>query len=66
MPEHKIAQMSGVQERYVTSPHDFSARRQQAMDGGRCPAHMTDEQWREFLREEQKEGMHPSLRGKKF
>jgi hypothetical protein len=30
------------------------------------PAHMSQEDWNRFLREEQMEGKHPSLKGKKF
>ena len=34
---------------------------------GHCkPANMSEEDWNRFLREEQMEGKHPSLKNKKF
>lgn len=57
--------MSGVPEHVVTSPYDFSVRLQ-AMKCDSRFAGMSEEDMRKFLREEQAEGMHPSLRGKHF
>ena len=65
MPERRIANMTGLPEHAARSPYDFSAR-QETMRRDPRFAGMTDAEMREFLREEQHEGVHPSLRGKKF
>jgi hypothetical protein len=65
MPERRVAKMSGMPECDVTSPYDFSARIQGMRHDPRF-AGMSDAEMRAFLREEQREGVHPSLQGKKF
>ena len=65
MPEKRVARMSGMPEHVTTSPYDFSARLQ-AMHNDPRFAGMTDAEMRAFLKEEQAEGMHPSLQGKRF
>ena len=60
MPHHKIARMVGVNPEQVASPLDHSPNHE-----ARC-AGMSDEEMRQFMREEQAEGMHPSLKGKRF
>ena len=60
MPERKIAHMSGIPESHIRSSYDYNPNHQM-----RC-AGMTDAEMREFMKEEQKEGMHPSLKGKHF
>ena len=60
MPERKIAHMAGMPVEYVKSEYDYNPNHQM-----RC-AGMTDAEMREFMKEEQKEGMHPSLKGKHF
>lgn len=52
--------MVGMRHDHVVTPLDHSPHHE-----ARC-AGMTDEEMREFMREEQKEGMHPSLKGKRF
>lgn len=65
MPERKIAHMTGMHNDHVRSPYDYSARIEQMKHDHRF-AGMTEAEMREFLREEQREGMHPSLKGKRF
>jgi hypothetical protein len=57
--------MAGVPERVVESPLDFSARCETMRSDPRY-AGMTEHDMREFLKEEQREGIHPSLKGKHF
>ena len=61
MPLGKISHMTGMGKHineghkacdFDPNPHKF---------GG-----MSDEDMREFMKEEQREGVHPSLRGKRF
>ena len=52
--------MVGVNPEQVASPLDHSPNHE-----ARC-AGMNDEEMRQFMREEQAEGMHPSLKGKRF
>jgi hypothetical protein len=59
MPHHKLARMSGMSREAVHSPLDHHPYHERY-------AGMTEEGMREFMREEQAEGMHPSLRGKRF
>lgn len=65
MPHRKISEMSGVSESVLHSGIDHSCH---ATAYGHDPrfAGMSEHDMREFLKEEQKEGMHPSLRGKRF
>ena len=65
MPERKIANMTGMPGHHIRSPYDMSMRVEQMKTDHRF-AGMTEAEMREFLREEQKEGMHPSLKGKHF
>jgi hypothetical protein len=60
MPHHKIARMSGMTSDDVRSNMDHSPYHE-----ARC-AGMSDDEMRQFMREEQAEGMHPSLKGKRF
>jgi hypothetical protein len=60
MPERRIAKLAGMPEHQIKSPYDFNPHHPQ-----RC-AGMSDAEMREFMKEEQREGMHPSLKGKKF
>jgi hypothetical protein len=57
--------MSGVPEHTVTSPYDFDPKLHAMRHDPRC-AGMSDAEMRTFLKEEQAEGVHPSLRGKRF
>ncbi len=60
MPHNKIARLTGVTPEHISSPLDHSPHHE-----ARC-AGMSDTEMRQFMREEQAEGMHPSLRGKRF
>ena len=60
MPHDRIAKMSGMHAAHVKSGMDHHPYHE-----GRC-AGMTDAEMREFMREEQREGSHPSLRHKRF
>jgi hypothetical protein len=60
MPHRKISRMSGMAPEVVRSPYDHSPHHEAVCAG------MTDAEMREFMKEEQKEGVHPSLRGKRF
>jgi len=55
----KMARLSGMPAHTISSPLDHNPRTE------RC-AGMSDAELRKFFKEEQKEGMHPSLKGKKF
>ena len=57
MPERRIAKMTGLYPENVRAPLIDHHPQKQAL---------TPEEMREFLKEEQKEGMHPSLKGKHF
>ena len=65
MPEKRIAHIAGLREDQVRSDIDFSPCK---TAHGHHPkfAGMSEHDMREFMKEEQKEGMHPSLRGKRF
>jgi hypothetical protein len=65
MPEKTIANMSGISERYVRSSVDHSCRAEHMARDPRF-AGMSESDMRKFLKEEQEEGMHPSLKGKRF
>lgn len=52
--------MAGVHAGHVVTPLDHAPQHEV-----RC-AGMTDAEMRQFMREEQAEGMHPSLKGKRF
>jgi hypothetical protein len=65
MPERKISQMTGMPEHVVKSPLDHDPRLAAMRHDPRF-AGMTEEEMRRFLREEQAEGVHPSLQGKRF
>lgn len=65
MPERKIADLTGMHHHQVMSPYDYSVRVEHMKRDPRF-AGMTEHEMREFLREEQREGMHPSLKGKHF
>ncbi len=65
MPEARIARMTGIRKEVVESPYDFSCRVEHMRSDPRF-AGMSEHDMREFLKEEQKEGMHPSLKGKHF
>lgn len=60
MPHDKIANLSGVRTHHVGKHIDHHPHHTAGCAG------MTDHEMREFMKEEQKEGMHPSLRGKRF
>lgn len=60
MPHNKIAHLAGMRSHEVSSPLDHSPYHE-----ARC-AGMSDAEMRQFMREEQAEGMHPSLKGKRF
>ena len=60
MPHDKIAKMSGMHGRSVRSPLDHHPYHEVTCAG------MTDAEMREFMKEEQKEGLHPILKGKHF
>ena len=59
MPEKKISQMSGMPVHQLRSPYDHNPHTTACCG-------MSDHDIREFMKEEQKEGMHPSLKGKRF
>ena len=52
--------MSGIHPESIKSRLDHHPHHEVA-----C-ANMTDAEMRQFMREEQAEGMHPSLKGKRF
>jgi hypothetical protein len=58
MPHDKIANLSGVRTHHAGKEIDHNPHET-------C-AGMTDHEMRQFMKEEQKEGMHPSLKGKHF
>jgi hypothetical protein len=60
MPHDKIAKMAGVHAHSMKSPMDHSPHHEAVCAG------MSDAEMRQFMREEQAEGMHPSLKGKRF
>ena len=60
MVHNKIAKMSGVPQ----ATHSLGAD-VEFHPHAQC-AGMSDAEMREFMKEEQKEGMHPSLKGKHF
>ena len=60
MPKTRVARMSGVGLEHVGSGIDHHPHQSVECAG------MTDHEMREFMKEEQKEGMHPSLKGKRF
>jgi hypothetical protein len=60
MPHDRIAKMAGVHAHNVRSPIDHHPHHEAACAG------MTDAEMRQFMREEQAEGVHPSLKGKHF
>jgi hypothetical protein len=62
MPHHKIEALSGLHGVRHTRGHPMEHNPHHTAHG--MP--LTEPEFREFLREEQKEGMHPSLRGKRF
>jgi hypothetical protein len=60
MPHDRIQAISGVRHSAKGSPLEHNPHH---------TAHgmpLSDAEFREFLKEEQKEGMHPSLKGKHF
>lgn len=59
MPHEKVARMSGVHVGNVGRGMDHHPQRE-SLPG------MSEEDTRKFMREEQQEGMHPSLKGKHF
>lgn len=65
MPEKRIAQITGLKEHNVRSHIDFEPGKT-AMGHDPRFAGMNEKEMREFLKEEQQEGVHPSLRGKHF
>ena len=65
MPEKGIAQMTGIKEHSVRSRVDFEPGKT-AMGHDPRFAGMSEKEMREFLKEEQREGIHPSLKGKRF
>lgn len=60
MPHEKIRQMAGMGGARLKSPLDHNPHQECHL-----PA-MTERETRQFLKEEQAEGMHPSLKGKRF
>ena len=66
MPHNRIAQISGV-------PHVVDTRSRIDFEPGKTAsghdprfAGMSEKEMRDFLKEEQREGVHPSLKGKHF
>ena len=60
MVNKKLARLAGMNTHELRSPLDHHPQHE-----GRC-AGMNDAEMREFFKEEQREGMHPSLKGKHF
>jgi len=60
MPHDRIANLSGVKMRYAGEEIDHNPRHSAS-----C-ARLSESEMREFLKEEQMEGKHPSLQGKRF
>jgi hypothetical protein len=58
MPHKTIANLSGVSVHRAGKAIDH--------DPGQSCAGMSDHEMRQFMKEEQAEGMHPSLKGKRF
>jgi hypothetical protein len=58
MPHKTIANLSGVRVHHTGKEIDH--------DPGQSCAGMNDQEMRKFMKEEQAEGMHPSLKGKRF
>lgn len=52
--------MAGMHTGYLNSPVDHHPHKETLCAG------MTDAEMREFMKEEQREGEHPSLKGKRF
>ena len=67
MPEKKIRHMSGLNVGYgrLGDRIEFDPMVQRAGHHEKY-AGMSEHEMREFMKEEQREGMHPSLRGKRF
>lgn len=57
MPHNHISQLSGVGVHHAGKEIDHHTRR---------TAGLSEAEMRQFMSEEQKEGMHPSLKGKHF
>jgi hypothetical protein len=60
MPSEKITRMSGVSTHNVGRGIDHAPQAEHSQNL------LNKEEMREFLREEQKEGVHSSLKGKRF
>jgi len=60
MPQKKIARMAGMGTVHMHSPLDHHPAHEVVCAG------MSDHEMRQFMREEQAEGYHPSLKGKHF
>ena len=60
MPHDKIAKMSGVPHVHASKGSDFEHNPNEQFGG------MKDTEMRKFMKEEQAEGMHPSLKHKHF
>ena len=65
MPHNRIAQISGIKEHSVRSRVDFEPGKTASGHDPRF-AGMSEKEMRDFLKEEQREGIHPSLKGKRF
>jgi hypothetical protein len=59
MPHEKVARMSGLHVGNAGRVVDHDPKNESV-------AGMSDAEMRQFMREEQAEGMHPSLKGKRF
>lgn len=57
MPQNKIAHLSGVGTHHSGKGIDHNPHE---------TAGLSDREMRQFMKEEQAEGMHPSLKGKRF
>jgi hypothetical protein len=57
MPHNRIAHLSGVSTHHAGKGIDHNPHE---------TAGLTDHEMRQFMKEEQAEGMHPSLKGKRF
>ena len=62
MPHERIAAISGMKPAEAMRGSQFEHTPHHTAHG----RPLDDEEFREFLKEEQKEGMHPSLKGKHF
>ena len=60
MSERTISDMTGIKPEHIRSLVDHHPEREARFAG------MSEEEMREFLKEEQREGVHPSLKGKRF